>query len=219
METLEEMSENAKNFQDQIVYRGFCKNDTADEAYDFRDTWCMIAPFGTFTATNSAGERKQEVLSDESLKNVVLNFQANPDAVYLDKDHESMRGPLERDTQAYGWVKELQLMSGASPLFNGLYAQIEWTDKGKELIVSKSYRFLSPVFAVDKSGNVTRLTSIALTNRPNFTLPPILNTDGGDEEELKEPEMSIEELTENIKNLTEEVKTLKELFNACGKQD
>ena len=68
-------------------------------------------------------------------------------------------------------------LTGAAPSYNGLYARIKWTDKGRELVKSRAYRFMSPTFELDEAGKPVRLLNSALTNRPNFSLPPIINSE------------------------------------------
>lgn len=158
----------------------------------------MIAPIGEFVGSNTEGEQIKEILSPEALEKIVFDFHENDKQVMLDRDHASLKKALDRDTQAYGWVKDLKLMSGAADEYNGLYAQIAWTDEGKELVQTKSYRFLSPVFTLDEDSKVAKLVNIALTNRPNFDLPPIFNTISEEDELIEDPNMDIEAFTDKV---------------------
>lgn len=179
-EDLEKMAMNTINFTDEIVYRGFIDALSEDEEYDFgAERWCMIAPLGEYLATTADGREVTEILAPEDFERIVMLFhdrQQEKGGVPLDRDHASMKKPLDRDTQAYGWIRDLRMMIGGASQFNGLYAKIEWTDEGRSLVLNKAYRFLSPVFTMDGEGHPTSLVNVALTNRPNFDLPPIFNS-------------------------------------------
>jgi phage I-like protein len=79
-----------------------------------------------------------------------------------DYDHDSANGGSSR---AAGWIEALSYVPG-----KGLYARVAWTPVASEAINCKEYRYSSPYFYFDaKSGAVTRLVSVALTNTPALT--------------------------------------------------
>lgn len=171
---IEKMALNAKGWEDVIPYRGFVEQGIEEDDYDF-ETWTMLAPEGTYVGTDTEGRPVKEVLDGEAFAKIAAGY--SEDQAYIDRDHESMKAPLDRDTKAYGWIKELKALAGAAPSYNGLYARIKWTDKGRELVKSRAYRFMSPTFELDDAGRPVRLLNSALTNRPNFSLPPIINSE------------------------------------------
>lgn len=234
------MAMNTINFTDEIVYRGFIDALSEDE-YDFgAERWCMIAPLGEYLATTADGREVTEILAPEDFERIVMLFhdrQEEKGGVPLDRDHASMKKPLDRDTQAYGWIRDLRMMIGGASQYNGLYAKIEWTDEGRRLVLDKSYRFLSPVFTMDGEGHPTSLVNVALTNRPNFDLPPIFNSTGDDSNSVntivEEHSMDIEQLKNEIaskvveelkvvladaKPMTVSVNTETTLNTECGKE-
>lgn len=232
LEQLEKMAMNTINFTDEIVYRGFIDALSEDE-YDFgAERWCMIAPLGEYLATTADGREVTEILAPEDFEKIVMLFhdrQQEKGGVPLDRDHASMKKPLDRDTQAYGWIRDLRMMIGGAPQFNGLYAKIEWTDEGRSLVLNKAYRFLSPVFTMDGEGHPTSLVNVALTNRPNFDLPPIFNSTGDDSNSVntivEEHSMDIEQLKNEIASkVVEELKVVladakpMALNTNCGKE-
>lgn len=81
-----------------------------------------------------------------------------------DYDHQLVynTGPGKGGTaEASGWIKNLRI--GA----DGIYGDIEWTAEAAAKISAKKYRYLSPVFGVDKKTNsVTCIYNAALTNTP-----------------------------------------------------
>lgn len=194
---LAKMALNAKGWEDIIPYRGFVEQGLEEDEYDF-ETWTMLAPEGTYVGTDTDGNRIEEVLDAESLANLAEGYK--PDSAFIDKDHESMKAPLDRDTEAYGWISELKTLFGAAPEYNGLYAKIKWTEKGRELVTSRAYRFMSPAFQLNEFGRPVKLINSALTNRPNFSLPPIINSETEKETITEEHDMDIETLKEEIVN-------------------
>lgn len=128
----------------------------------------------------------------------MMAFHENDLQIPLDKDHASLKEPLNRDTQAYGWIKDLRLMSGGADDYNGLYAKIEWTPEGMALVTTKAYRFLSPVFVLGEDGQPKQLVNVALTNRPNFDLPPIFNTISEEDNLIEDPTMDMEKFKDEI---------------------
>lgn len=78
--------------------------------------------------------------------------------ILYDYEHNSLYG----DSRAAGWITRLVYVAG-----RGLFGQVEWTPRGAEEIAQKVYRYSSPLFVFDpKSGAVTELLSVALTNNP-----------------------------------------------------
>lgn len=197
--TLEEMAMNTANFEDEIVYRGFVQTGLDELDYEFDDRWVMIAPIGEYDGTTTTGEVVKEIFNAEDYEKIVFKYHEDGQELPLDRDHASMKQPLERDTQAYGWIYDLRLMSGGADDYNGLYAKFRWTDEGRNLVLSRAYRFLSPVFTLSEDGHPTSLVNVALTNRPNFDLPPIFNTEATKENPISEEHtMNIEELKNAI---------------------
>lgn len=197
--TLEEMAMNTANFEDEIVYRGFVQTGIEEDDYEFDDRWVMIAPIGEYDGTTTTGEVVKEIFNVEDYEQIVFKYHEDGQELPLDRDHASMKKPLERDTQAYGWIYDLRLMSGGADDYNGLYAKFRWTDEGRNLVLSRAYRFLSPVFTLSEDGHPTSLVNVALTNRPNFDLPPIFNTEATKENPISEEHtMNIEELKNAI---------------------
>lgn len=190
---IEKMASNTANFKDEIVYRGFVQNQAPDDAYEFDERWVQISPLGVWWGSSTTGEPIREELTPEALESLVQDFHANARQVPLDKDHNSAKAPLERDTEAFAWVEDLKLMSGGAEAFNGLYAKFKWRAEGVDLVKSRAYRFLSPVFQLDEENKPRRLISVALTNFPAFdTMPPVYNTTAkpeGSTSEDKETDM------------------------------
>jgi len=121
--------------------------------------WVRILPKGVFKRNGQTIR-----LDDEFLRRIKENF----DKGVLGRDV-----PVNFEHQytalgAAGWVKALEIRD------DGLYAQIEWTDVGKEALEKQRFKYVSVELggAVDpitgKDLGLDVLTGIALTNRPFF---------------------------------------------------
>ena len=181
MKELNKLAKNSEPIKDQIVYRGFVdENADPDIEYDYSaDTLVKISPIGKFAGSSPDGKKRVEIIDEQS----VMQMANQTEEILLDKDHESMRGPEGRNTEAYGWISGLKAIVGLGDM-DGLYGLIKWTSKGIELAKDRIYRFLSPVFELDGDGRAIRLVNVALTNRPALPLPPIINSEAEDENNI-----------------------------------
>lgn len=154
---------------------------------------CQIAPIGSFNGSDAKGQPVPENITVENLESLAEKLNQG-DEVLCDIDHASCRPGVERDTQSAGWFSRFFV----NPL-KGLFGILKLTKKGKELIENREYRYLSPVFNLDKDGNPVEMHSVALTNLPAFkgSIKPILNTIP--EEDILKMEISKAELVELIK--------------------
>lgn len=105
------------------------------------------------------------VISREDIAEFKANFEKG-----LRRDIPITEGHEVMDEKpAVGWFTEL-IDRGA----NGLYAVVEWTEKGKTLLAEKSYKYFSPEFYSEYEDPETRvihsnvLVGGALTNKPYF---------------------------------------------------
>lgn len=84
----------------------------------------------------------------------------------VDIEHSSqLLAPGGHPAPAVGWIKELEAR------VDGIWGRVEWTEAGAAAVNSRSYRYLSPVFAFDPATReVLRIVSVGLTNSPNLEL-------------------------------------------------
>ncbi len=128
------------------------------------DKPALIVPAGKFPHTNG-----DQLLDGKALKRILARMIDWDRDIVVDYQHESMkqcgRAP------AAGWVKK----DTAKITNEGITATIEWTDEGRELVESKKYRFLSPVFE-RVNGEIVGLINLGLTNNPNINAAkPLIN--------------------------------------------
>jgi len=130
-----------------------------------------------------AGEWKSRNMkvTPKHLQEMMDDFTTTGRDILFDIDHKSLGGFLnEADSRAAGWGKSIRIEDGK------MYVEMEPTALGKSLIENGEYRYLSPVYQLQRSDRVTgetiktwRLHSVALTNTPFLTeLPAIKNHEG-----------------------------------------
>lgn len=142
-------------------------------------------------------------LDNESMNQMVNNFNNQKIDVVCDYEHQTLSGEA---APASGWIKNLTIED------EKLYAHVDWTDKAKELIENKEYKYVSPVFQRNTIKGTTAenigwsLHSLSLTNRPFLEeLGEVIANRKDNLISLKEEN---EKLNNEIKSLKEEVKNL-----------
>ena len=103
--------------------------------------------------------RKGDMLvDDESYEMIEAYFKSRKIDLVVDYEHQTL---MDVQAPAAGWIKALK--KGADAII-GL---VEWTDKAKDYLKEKEYRYLSPVVRIRKPDRrVTAIHSVALTNTP-----------------------------------------------------
>ena len=130
----------------------------------------QLSPFGEFTLRDG-GSRSGTVqhCTPEAFAAMVANWKAAGEPeILVDVDHASATGG---STEAAAWAKNLRVDDA------GLCADFELTPKGRELVANRAYRFVSPGWTLAKDGTPLALCSVALTNRPNLPVKPVVNAD------------------------------------------
>lgn len=143
----------------------------------------QVTPFGDWPH----GECVQHVTREACESMISAWTKAGKPEILVDFDHDAEDG---KSTVAAAWASNLRIDDE-----RGLVADFKFTDKGAEAVSSRRFRFLSPCWDVevgrwrdggkeaknekDAPAEVTpsRLVSIALTNKPNIPVDPVLNRD------------------------------------------
>ncbi|MFL1781436.1 Mu-like prophage I protein [Candidatus Hepatincolaceae symbiont of Richtersius coronifer] len=88
----------------------------------------------------------------------------------IDFEHESeLKANSGQFVPAIDWIKSLEAD------FEGkIWVNVLWNEEA-QAIKARHVSYISPAFLTDKNNKITLLTSVALTNKPNFKLPA-LNT-------------------------------------------
>lgn len=98
---------------------------------------------------------------------VVEAFARNGADLPVDYEHQAdnpaakASGPIP----AAGWIKALKATA------EGVFARIDWTDRARDMIAAKEYRYISPVIVYDRATRqVGRISGAGLVHRPNLQL-------------------------------------------------
>jgi phage I-like protein len=110
-------------------------------------------------------------LTPECGEQIVAALNQRSIDMVVDYEHATLKAQESGEpAPAAGWLK-----SGGFQYIQGVgvcSAQFEWTDKASGFISSEEYKYLSPVFLYDKTGDVKQLLHVALTNTPNLDQLP-----------------------------------------------
>ena len=143
-----------------------------------------VLPKGHVSSTKGDFE-----VDDRDIAGLIRQFKARRLDLVIDYEHQTLS---DVQAPAAGWIKDLY------PGEDALMARVEWTQKGREYIANKEYRYLSPVVLVKKADqHAAVFHSAALTNTPAITgMFAIINSDALSIEEEEEPRMELSALIE-----------------------
>ncbi len=123
------------------------------------------------------------VLDNRSAGEIISAFANQKNDMVIDYEHETLSG---NQAPAAGWIKKL-INKGEK----GIWAVVEWTQKAKEYLQNREYRYVSPVFLKRIADNrAIRLINVALTNQPAIDgMVPMVNKNYLEEENDMEKEL------------------------------
>ena len=123
----------------------------------------LLLPFGEVETT------KGKYVVDEKAAALVLSiFREIGNDIVIDYEHQTLK---DVQAPAAGWIKDLYVGE------DGVHAKVEWTERAKQYIANKEYRYFSPVVYVDEeSGRAIYIQTVALTNLPaTMNAKPLIN--------------------------------------------
>lgn len=129
----------------------------------------QIAPLGEFMDAQGRPFR----VAGEEVSAIVAGFADKTNDRVIDYEHQTLSGA---QAPAAGWIKSL-VNKGK----DGLWGVVEWTERAKEYLKNREYRYLSPVLLADRKDKdgfyrPSALHSAALTNTPQIDgMVPIVN--------------------------------------------
>jgi phage I-like protein len=148
---------------------------------------------------------------------VALNSMSRLPLLPVDENHSTdLSAPKGGASPAFGWLKNL-----CADTSGAIWADVEWTDRGREALAKKEYRFISPVVMANQKGEINFILRAALTNSPNLNLPA-LNSEQLENIENKEKKMDLHDELCAVLDLSKtttdadviaEVKSLEELHD------
>ena len=133
------------------------------------DGWYHIERWGDHPQQTADGKKYIQVIDDEAVQ-AIVTAEVPEEGILVDVEHISVSA--ERDTRAYGWVREL----AGLPTEEGLQlcARIEWTPLGLPLVRDRIYKHFSTVYSVELCADLgggrlrpLKLVGLSLTNQPN----------------------------------------------------
>lgn len=127
----------------------------------------QICPVGDWPT-----EGRNQHCSEEALTRLVERWRADGSPeVLVDFEHRAEEKSVTSDTAAAAWASNFRVEPG-----RGLVADFRMTDVGAEAVGNRRLRYLSVAWDVDrKSRAPLKINSIALTNKPNIPVEPVLN--------------------------------------------
>ena len=126
----------------------------------------QLCPFGNFP-----GEKSMQVCDRAAFEQLIADWRANgAKEILMDFEHQSEVERIDSDTRAAAWISNLAIDDE-----RGLVGDVKFTDQGAEAVSNRRLRFLSCTWYTDKQGRPTKMTTVALTNKPNIPVAPILN--------------------------------------------
>jgi len=107
-------------------------------------------------------------LDEGSTVSVMSIFERRGNDMVIDYEHQTLK---DVQAPAAGWIKKF-IDKGKE----GLWVVVDWTERAKEYVAKKEYRYFSPVFWVDiQTRKVVKIVNVALTNEPKLNnLRPII---------------------------------------------
>lgn len=141
------------------------------------ESWIKLVDYGSFPHPKGL-----QIVTKSAAKSLTRRFKTllhrfgwNRIPVYIghpDDPHFSSH-PEHLNKHRYGWVKGLRADE------KGIWIRIKWTPKGRQLMATGIYRYLSPRWTMqavkgnEKQFIPVRLLSMGLTNQPNLNTEPI----------------------------------------------
>ncbi|HGW5506307.1 TPA: phage protease [Citrobacter koseri] len=124
----------------------------------------QLFPAGEFRARDGRpAECAAWIMTREVAERLIAAADARDTPYVLDYEHQTLRAAKNgQPAPAAAFFKKLEWREG-----EGLFAvDVEWTVAAAAMVEAKEYRFISPVFSYDKTGQVLELLNAALTNTP-----------------------------------------------------
>jgi phage I-like protein len=105
-------------------------------------------------------------IDERTARQVIARMKARANDALIDYEHQTLLTEQNgHPAPAAGWFKELEWREGA-----GLFAVgVRWTPRAAEMLRAGEYRYISPVFAYNRTtGAVEDVRMAALTNNPGL---------------------------------------------------
>lgn len=120
--------------------------------------WIHLLPAGEIVTVDDRGPYR---VADPA---ALMAASLGPgDRLPLDENHSTdLAAPRGEAAPARGWIVEMQGRA------DGIWGRVEWTAAGRQLVLDRAYRHISPVIAHKADKTVVGLLRASLVNRPNL---------------------------------------------------
>ena len=122
-----------------------------------------LLPPGPFRASDGRPHDVAGWMLDAKIAQQVIDrAAAKKTDTLIDYEHQSLHTEWNgQPAPAAGWFRELAWRD------SGLHAVgVKWSDRARQMIAAREYRYISAVFSYLPSGEVLEIISVALTNTP-----------------------------------------------------
>ncbi|MBS9777189.1 MAG: phage protease [Gammaproteobacteria bacterium] len=122
----------------------------------------QLFPYGEFRASDGRpADVPQWIIADDNGADICTVANSYTNKHVVDYEHQTLKAAENgQPAPAAGWMDYFYLTP------KGVFAEVTWTDKAKEMITAGEYKYISPVFVYDKNGYVRKILNAALTNNP-----------------------------------------------------
>lgn len=112
------------------------------------------------------------IVDDIGMAQIISRYERRGNDVVIDYEHQTLKGI---QAPAAGWITRL-----VNRGVQGLWAVVKWSDRAKDYLRNREYRYFSPVYSIRKSDRrIIALHSVALTNSPKTNqLKPLVAKEG-----------------------------------------
>lgn len=123
----------------------------------------QLTPAGTFKPSDGREMKVTAWRIDRAIAaKVIARFNARKTPPVVDYEHQTLHKVANgQPAPAAAWMRALHWREGS-----GLWATVELTERAAALIRAGEYRFVSPVFAYDATGEILAIQMAAFTNAP-----------------------------------------------------
>lgn len=140
----------------------FVAATTTEVQLDGDHSRIQLFPYGEFRAKDGRPtDAPHWVIADDNGKDICDLANRYDNKLVIDYEHQTLKSTENgQPAPAAGWMEYLYLTP------QGVFAEVTWTDKAKQMIQDGEYKYISPVFAYDADGYVRKIINAALTNNP-----------------------------------------------------
>lgn len=152
----------------KVVVAGLAKQGffvaatTTEVQLDGDHSRIQLFPYGEFRAKDGRPtDAPHWVIADDNGKDICDLANRYDNKLVIDYEHQTLKSTENgQPAPAAGWMEYFYLTP------QGVFAEVTWTDKAKQMIQDGEYKYISPVFAYDADGYVRKIINAALTNSP-----------------------------------------------------